>query len=252
MEKNKKNSKKGKSILTYIAIAILIYLLTTMLTAQMKVVSNAEEIIKYKRLEELQDEYVNLKKEYENLKFAYEEQKEVVDEYKTNSSSNSALMSNLTEENKLYSTLAGLNDVQGEGVTVVLDDSKKTPTTGSFDANLYIVHDTDLSNVVNELKAAGAEAISVNGHRIIATSAIRCVGPVISVNGNKIAPPFTIKAIGEAQYLESALNLKNGVVDTMRAMSLEVSVQREKNVVIKKYSDTLKFKHAKPYEGSEE
>ena len=98
--------------------------------------------------------------------------------------------------------------------------------------------------VVNELKAAGAEAISVNGQRIISTSAIRCVGPVIQVNYQKVAAPFEIKAIGNAQYLESAMNIKNGVVDMLKQLGVGISMTREKEVNIPKYEGNLTFKTA--------
>ncbi len=250
MSKKQKNNDE-KSFSTYIAIAILLFLLTTMLTAQIKVVNNAEKVVKYKRLEELQESYISLKKEYEALKEHSETQQKVVDEYKSNAFSNSELLSTLTEENRLYAALSGAKDVKGEGVVVTLNDSKKSISEG-YDASSLIVHDTDVLNIVNELKAAGAEAISVNDHRIIATSAIRCVGPVVSVNGNKIAPPFKIKAIGEAQYLESAINLKGGYAYTLKQVGIEVDVEREKDIVIKKYADTLKFKFATIFEEVED
>ena len=98
--------------------------------------------------------------------------------------------------------------------------------------------------VVNELKAAGAEAISINGQRIIATSAIRCVGPVIQVNYQKVAAPFEIKAIGNAQYLESAMTIKNGVVDLLKEYGVSVTVSRQNNVEIPKYEGEQNFKNA--------
>ena len=244
---NRQKSRGLNSFITFLPIAVLIFLLTTMLAAQVKTVNNAEEVVKYKRLEELQESYINLKTEYDALKEYSEQQQKVVEEYKGDSSNNSLLIATLTDENKLYSTLAGAKDVVGEGVIVTLNDSDKSVEDG-FEASTLIVHDTDILNVLNELKAAGAEAISINGNRIIANSAVRCVGPVVSVNGNRIAPPFEIKAIGEAQYLESAINLKGGYADTLKQVGIQVDVKREKNIIIEKYRDTLKFKYATIYE----
>ena len=99
--------------------------------------------------------------------------------------------------------------------------------------------------VVNELKAAGAEAISVNDQRIISTSAIRCVGPVIQVNYQKVATPIVIKAIGNAQYLESAMNIKNGIVDLLKGTAgIGITVSRESEVTIPKYDGVLSFRTA--------
>lgn len=124
-----------------------------------------------------------------------------------------------TERIKLYAKdlanaqfLAGLTDVKGPGVVVTLNDSQKPSVAmppGFAPPN--IIHDTDIAAVVNELKASGAEAISVNGQRIIAVSPIRCVGPTIMVNFTPQAPPFIIKAIGDPKTLKTGINLPGGV-----------------------------------------
>ena len=134
------------------------------------------------------------------------------------------------------SLLAGTTDVQGEGIIITLYDGNNS---GS------LVHDSDVLTVVNELRVAGAEAISVNDQRIITTSAIRCVGSVIQVNYQKVAAPFEIKAIGNAQYLESALTIKNGVVDVLNGYGLKVTLTRESDIKIPKYDGVLSFNFAK-------
>ena len=100
-------------------------------------------------------------------------------------------------------------------------------------------------SIVNELRAAGAEAISVNGERILSTTAIRCVGPTIQINGTKVASPFHIKAIGNAKYLESALNIRGGVVDNLRSYGILVEIATSDGIVIDKHDDTLVLKYAK-------
>ena len=87
--------------------------------------------------------------------------------------------------------LAGTTDVEGEGVEIILDDSN-IPKKAGENPNLYIIHDEDLLRVLNELRAAGAEAISINAQRIIAMSEIRCAGPTVSVNNVRSAPPYVI------------------------------------------------------------
>ncbi|MNP37450.1 hypothetical protein D3C76_1308980 [compost metagenome] len=149
----------------------------------------------------------------------------------------------MKEELKQLSFISGTSDLYGEGVLITLSDGDLI-----LDPDLRadaLVHDSDVLTVVNELKAAGAEAISVNGQRIIATSAIRCVGPVIQVNYQKVAAPFIIKAIGSAQYLESAFNIKNGVGDLLRELGVGVKISREKNLKIDKFDGTINFKNAR-------
>ena len=136
--------------------------------------------------------------------------------------------------------LAGLTKVKGEGIVVIIKDS--TDTNIPIEAGL--VHDTDIMSIVNELKAAGAEAISVNGERILSTTAIRCVGPTIQINGTKVASPFHIKALGNAKYLESALNIKGGVADSLKSYGIQVEISTDEGIIIDKYDETLVLKYA--------
>lgn len=219
MTENKKNVKKNNkffntlksfckkySVATYVCIGIALFFLSLMLVAQMKTISNTEEVLQGKREAQLSDELVNLQRNYNELKSKYDESQKVVEEYQNSSSTNNSLIASMKNQIDYLSLLSGTTDVKGEGVIITLSDGE-TPSDTSTRTDT-LVHDSDVLTVVNELKAAGAEAISVNGQRIISTSAIRCVGPVIQVNYQKVAAPFEIKAIGNAQYLESAMNIK--------------------------------------------
>lgn len=109
-----------------------------------------------------------------------------------------------------------------------------------------MVHDEDLLKIVNELRAGGAEAISINDQRIIAISEIRCVGPTININSTRYAPPYVIKAIGNPETLQAALNLKGGIVDTLKFYGIKIDIQTSNNIVVPKYSDPIRFFYAKP------
>ena len=237
MTENKKNVKKNNkffntlksfckkySVATYVCIGIALFFLSLMLVAQMKTISNTEEVLQGKREAQLSDELVNLQRNYNELKSKYDESQKVVEEYQNSSSTNNSLIASMKNQIDYLSLLSGTTDVKGEGVIITLSDGE-TPSDTSTRTDT-LVHDSDVLTVVNELKAAGAEAISVNGQRIISTSAIRCVGPVIQVNYQKVAAPFEIKAIGNAQYLESAMNIKNGVVDMLKQLGVGVYMTR--------------------------
>jgi len=119
---------------------------------------------------------------------------------------------------------AGLTDVKGPGIVVTLSDSKKPfANMPSGFSNMpagfappNIIHDTDIDAVLNELKASGAEAISVNGQRIAAVSPVRCVGPTVLVNFTPTASPFVIKAIGDPKTLKAGVELPGGIVTQIR------------------------------------
>ena len=99
---------------------------------------------------------------------------------------------------------AGVTEVFGPGLEIVLDDSTKNQKVGE-NPNLYIVHYEDLLRILNELRAAGAEAISVNEQRIGAMSELRCAGPTVSINNVRSAPPYIIKAVGDPKTMAKAL-----------------------------------------------
>ena len=244
MEKDTKKTKKNKiieymqknAIPTYLSIGISAFLLTVMITAQITTMNNSEAILQGKRENELADSLVVLQREFDELKLKYDESQKIVEEYQTNSATNDTLIASMKNQIETLGLLSGTTDVKGEGIIITLEDGITSDA---------LVHDSDVLTLVNELRLAGAEAISVNNQRIITTSAIRCVGPVIQVNYQKVAAPFEIKAIGNAQYLESALTIKNGVVDVLKGYGLKVTLTRQTNVSIPKYEGGSSFNFAK-------
>lgn len=134
---------------------------------------------------------------------------------------------------------AGLTEVSGAGVAVTMNDSS---TKGGGDRNAYLVHAEDLLAVVNELYAAGAEAVSVNGQRMVGNSAITCAGSIVMVNGVRVAAPFEIKAVGDPNVLDSALRFPGGVVDNLSPWGIEINISKEPLVVVPAYTQTALFK----------
>ncbi|MPM18396.1 hypothetical protein SDC9_64805 [bioreactor metagenome] len=148
--------------------------------------------------------------------------------------------------------VAGMTDVEGPGITVTMTDSQIQITTEYLnDPNYYIIHDTDILSVVNELRDAGAEAIAINGERLIATSEIRCAGSIVSVNNNRYAAPYVITAIGDPDALAGALQMRGGVVDQLAPWGIGVGIEKNELIQIKGYTGGITFKYATPTEGSE-
>lgn len=148
--------------------------------------------------------------------------------------------------------MAGLVPVKGPGVIVNLADSPER-VSPEEDQNLYMIHDSDIRDAINELKAAGAEAISVNGQRIVALSAIRCSGPIIEINGKAIPSPYEIRAIGDPDTLESALNLPMGILDQLRLARIKVTVtKQEEGIEIPALAVTPTLRFAVPAQAKPE
>lgn len=149
--------------------------------------------------------------------------------------------------------IAGLTDVEGSGISVVLKDgtSQNAGAGVIYDESYGIVHDSYVLMFLNELRAAGAEALSINDERILATSEIRCAGPTISINNTKKAAPFEIKAIGDPDTLENALKMPGGAIDQSKFYGIDVTVKRSSKLEIKKYTGSSTFKYANPIKKEE-
>lgn len=155
-------------------------------------------------------------------------------------------MKDLQEELQKANMAAGLIPLEGPGIIVTLNDSPRSLQLGE-DPNTLLVHEEDVLKVANELKASGAEAISVNNERIIAMSEIRCAGTTILVNSNKTAPPFVIKAIGDPDMLQSGMLIKGGYVESvLKPIGLSVQVQKSEKIQIPAYNSVIKFDYSIP------
>jgi uncharacterized protein YlxW (UPF0749 family) len=153
----------------------------------------------------------------------------------------------LVTELKKNKTVAGFEKVEGSGIVIKMQDNM---TEGAFgeEYNLDIVHDIDVLRIINDLRGAGAEAISINGQRVLSTTGVKCGGPIIRVNGKSVAAPFFIKAIGDPKLLNAAINAPNSYTNViLRGLyHLNIETTVEDNIVIPAYNGRLSFKYAKP------
>ncbi|MFI1196130.1 DUF881 domain-containing protein [Micromonospora sp. NPDC020750] len=109
---------------------------------------------------------------------------------------------------------AGFTALRGTGVVVELDDAPRRPEQGLPEGasnDDLVVHQQDVQAVVNALWAGGAEAMSIMNVRVLATSAVRCVGNTLLLHGRVYSPPFKIVAIGDPAALQQALAASEGV-----------------------------------------
>jgi len=129
---------------------------------------------------------------------------------------------------------AGLTPVTGDGITIIMQDAQLDDNVENINYADYIVHDADINGIINELRIHGAEAISINGERIIGTSRLVCAGPTIFLNVSRYPPPYVIKAIGDPDELYEAINQMTSVA-VMRFYGITVDVTKEYGMVIEKF-----------------
>ena len=146
------------------------------------------------------------------------------------------------EQIKQGNKMIGLTEVTGPGVIVTLSDSKKDANS-VLNPSTLLVHDVDILGVVNELKNAGAEAISINDQRIVPTTSISCGGNIIDINGEKVGTPFVIKAIGLPEQL-AGLSRPGGYLEIFKGASVGVELKKSNNITISKYTGVINYQYA--------
>lgn len=204
-----------------------------------------------KRLPQLVAAYKESKEANEKLQHQVADLQAKITEYQGQMGEGSSATRTLNKELQDVKFLAGNTPVEGEGVIVTLKDSRKKSQSMSRPATIeevldYIIHDSDIRNIVNELSVAGAEAISINGQRLIAMSPIRCVGSATLVNDVPVTAPFEITAIGNPKTMDNALRMPGGVVDQFSAYPEMIDIRQESKLVVPAFSASRHFDFARP------
>ncbi|MGQ0551544.1 MAG: DUF881 domain-containing protein [Armatimonadota bacterium] len=138
--------------------------------------------------------------------------------------------------------LVGLTPLEGPGIVLELNDSRRAPLPGE-DPNKTILHYSDIAAVVAELWAAGAEAIALNGERIVASTGINCVGTTILCNTKRVAPPYVITAIGDPARLRQYLRQPGGGLELLAAFDFPIRLTVRRLVQVPAYRGTYRFEH---------
>lgn len=111
----------------------------------------------------------------------------------------------LAERLEKSSAQAAMTAVQGPAMTVTLDDAPLSVAADGVDEDLLVVHQQDIQSVVNALWAGGAEAMTIQGQRVISTTGIKCVGNTVVLHGIPYSPPYKIQAIGDPNRMAASL-----------------------------------------------
>lgn len=244
-EKKEKNT--SNKITISIVLGIMCFALTLGICVQMRTVKNSNSTVGSSYEENnLRAEVLKYKEKYDNKTKELEKAESELEKERKNATQNNSDLEKKEEEIKTGNKIIGLADVTGPGVIVTLTDSKKD-ITSALDPNSLLVHDLDVLSVINELKNAGAEAISINDQRIIPTTGIICGGNIIDINKEKVGTPFVIKAIGLPEQL-AALSRPGGYLQTLKSYSIGVDLKKSNNISIPKYTGAITYKYAKTSE----
>ncbi len=227
--------KKGRNVMI-ISIGAIALILTMVIFIQFKTVKETDiTAIETMREAELRTELSSWKAKYDEISAKLEETEDKISNYRNdieNNEKNSKLLDQEYADTEKY---LGYTDVQGEGIQVVLDDTEYKQ-----------VQSSDILSLVNELRLAGSEAISINDERVVSTTEIVNVDTrFVIVNGKRVVAPFTIKAIGDKKYLESAISIKGGYIDEIKAKEITINYSVEDKLTINKFSGKMSLQNAK-------
>ena len=218
-----KEIKKGKITMTVI-IGIMCFILVYVMFMQFKVVSQTDVTsLTTKRESELREELESWQSKYEDTENQLSQAQANLDEYKNKINDTQASSELLDKELKQAELYLGKTDVEGQGIIIELSDGSSN-----------IVAD-DLINLMNELRTAEAEAISVNGQRVTNLTEFADVDSYIVVNGTRLSSPYTIQVIGNQKYLESGITAKGGFSDDMTSKGKNISITENNDIKILKY-----------------
>lgn len=232
----------------YIALTLVSIFLGIILSVQFKTVSKTvgEGLLPTQRAQQLATELKKAQNERDILSNKVEELEAKIKQYEMSEVDKNVYAENLYNDTMKYRMLAGYLDVEGPGVVIEINDP---PVDLEFGVGYSIIDELDLIlQVISVLNAADAEAISINDQRYTSFTEIEKAGNHIEINGVSTSPPIVIKAIGRPETLESALNLKGGIVTILRNYDYLVQVNQEKNIVIPKSRKIKEFIYANPAE----
>ncbi len=234
----KEKIEKGKITIT-ICIGLTAFILVLVMFTQIKTVQETDITgIEIMRETELRAELASWKGKYNEVSIKVQETQNKINDFTSQINNNDGVSALLNEELTEAYMYAGLSDITGQGIVITLADNEER----TIDA-------IDLVLLVNELRAAGAEAISINSERVIyKTEIVDISTKYILVNGVRIEGPYTIKAVGDKKYLESSISIKNGYIDEMKADNKSISCEVSDAILIPKYNHSVEFDHAKNVE----
>ena len=234
-----------EKIVMSITIGIACFALMLVMFMQFKMVEQTDiTAIETMRENELKLELSNWNEKYNKLNERYQEVVAKIEEYKNESVSDQQTAQLLETELQQLNEILGKTDIVGQGIVIQLTD--KAGAELSEGVLVKEINEEDLLRVINELFAAGAEAISINGNRIISTSAIVAIDTdILKIDSRKISSPYIINAIGNPDYLKSSVTGKSGIVDELHELGHETNIAISDEVKIEKCANDITTKYIK-------
>ena len=175
--------------------------------------------------------------------------KTMINNYSKNDEDSNKISKDMIEELNNNLMLSGLEEAKGPGLKIVLEDGGEAfsgEVVDDFMRLLRTIHDDDMIKVINELKAAGAEAISINNQRIIYNTEIYCGGQFLRMNGVKIPAPFYVNVIGDPEKMENQIMRDGSYIKTLMNRGIKVQITKSDDITMPAYISDMNSKYMEP------
>ena len=239
----------NRRVIAAVTLGLVCFVLTIAIFVQVKTTNTSNSTVAQTMEEnDLRDQVLRMKEKYDNVYEELGNATKRLEQIRVDATKDDSEAKEKQKELSLNNMLLCQTDVTGEGIIITLKDGTTNSSdilSSSLMATDVIVHNSDLLQVVNDLKNAGAEAISINGERIVQTSSITCEGIIIKINNKKLGSPYVIKAIGSAATLETSLNIPGGYLERMKDDGVIVDVKKSEGLTVKKYEGIITTKYLK-------
>jgi len=202
--------------------------------------SGKNNFLDVKQYDEAYNERIKLYSELNNLKEQYYNANAKLSKYNQGDEKANEVTKEIKQEISDNNILLGKSDVEGPGVKITLDDG--ISSFDQYSSMDQLIHDADIVQVINDLRNAGAEAISVNGQRVVYNNYGLCAGSNIDLNGVKIVTPFYITAIGNVDVLYNYLTLEQTHITALKSRDVRVNIAKQNKIKILSYNGEFSYK----------
>ncbi|WP_026476377.1 DUF881 domain-containing protein [Alkaliphilus transvaalensis] len=240
----KKAYSKSKVVITLIFI-LFGYVFTT----QFLNTTEDYSFVSLKTISDLQDEINKERTEVNDIREIIRITNNRLAEYERAVQEGGSIKEVLYDEINELRVISGFVDLEGEGVIVSMSDATRD-LYELEDPNNLLIHEGDVLAIVNDLKFAGAEAISINGQRLLPNSEIKCAGYTITINGHTYGQPFVIRAIGDPVTLEASVKSPDSNAHFLRQVyGVVIEAQTSSRIRIPRYDGDIVMNHINLKEG---